>query len=116
MGNFCHFTSNRKFSDNFNLFTTSELTKAPQVITNPELDPDDVNVANGTLILKIWINEFGDVDKISIEETDLPELIATSAADVFRKTHFRPGEINDQSVASIIKIEIRYDDDRLVAP
>ncbi len=24
MGNFCHFTSNRKFSDNFNLFTTSE--------------------------------------------------------------------------------------------
>ena len=26
MGNFCHFTSNRKFSDNFNLFTTSDST------------------------------------------------------------------------------------------
>jgi len=25
MGNFCHFTSKRQFSDNFNLFTTSEV-------------------------------------------------------------------------------------------
>ena len=34
MGNFCHFTSNRKFSDNFNLFTTSdvELQNGHQIV------------------------------------------------------------------------------------
>jgi outer membrane biosynthesis protein TonB len=101
-----------------NYYTRAELTKGPQVRTNPELEPPEVKhiVATGTLSLKVWINELGEVDKVAIDQTDLPEAIAAVAEDAFRKLRFEPAEINGRNVASVIQIEIRYDDDRLVTP
>lgn len=99
-------------------YTSSELTKRPQVITMPEFDPIELNKAiiNGSIVLKIWLSEFGDVDKIEIESTDLPDFISADAVDIFRKQIFYPGEVNYKSVASILRIEINYNDDTITEP
>lgn len=99
-------------------YKSTELTIRPKVRVNPDLDPPNVKtiVATGVIILKLWINASGNVDQVTVEQSNLPEKIAVAAANGFKEISFHPGEINDQPVASVISIEIRYDDDRLVEP
>lgn len=98
-------------------YTTDQLTKAPEPISRPELDvPKAVaRAVRGNLVLKVLIDEFGDVVSVEVERSSLPPAVTGQAARAFRKLRYEPGEINGRKVAVQLKIEVVYDD-RLKRP
>jgi TonB family protein len=99
-------------------YTTDQLTKRPQPIAAAELDAPETRpiIASGTIVLKIWISERGDVISVDVEKTDLPEIFSRTAVAAFGKLRFVPGEINGQPVGTMMKIEVTYDDGRKPPP
>lgn len=93
-------------------YTTDRLSKRPQPTAEAELDTAETwpIPAAGTIILKLWISEFGDVVSVDIEKTDLPELFSRTAVAAFNKLRFVPGEINGQRVRTVMRIEVIYSD------
>jgi TonB family protein len=99
-------------------YATSQLSKRPQPTTEVELDAPEIRsmLAAGTIILKLWINEHGEVISVEVEKSEVPELVSGSAVAAFRLLRFEPGELNGRRVGSVMKIEITYDDGRLASP
>lgn len=99
-------------------YTTDQLTKRPQPTAEAELDAPEIRpiLASGTIILKLWINELGDVISVDVEKTDLPEIFSRTAVAAFRNLRFVPGEINGQPVGTMMRIEVTYDDGRKPPP
>jgi hypothetical protein len=99
-------------------YTTDQLTKRPRPTAEADLDTPEIRpiFASGTIILKLWINELGDVIAVDVEKTDLPEIFSRTAAAAFRNLRFVPGEINGRPVGSMMRIEVTYDDGRKPPP
>ena len=93
-------------------YTTDQLTKRPQPISDPNLDTPEIApiFASGTVVLKLWINELGAVVSVDLEQSDLPEEISATAVAAFGKLRFVPGEINGRPVGTMMRIEVTYDD------
>jgi hypothetical protein len=91
-------------------YTTDQLTRRPRPTAEPELDTAETRpiFAAGSIILKLWIDERGDVIAVDVEKTDLPELFSKTAAAAFRDLRFTPGELNGRHVGSLMRIEVTY--------
>ncbi|MBE0621353.1 MAG: energy transducer TonB [Burkholderiales bacterium] len=91
-------------------YTTDQLSRRPRPTSEPELDTAETRpiIAAGTIILKLWIDERGDVIAVDIEKTELPELFSKTAAAAFRNLRFTPGELNGRHVGSLMRIEVTY--------
>lgn len=61
-------------------------------------------------VLRLLINESGDIDRVEIEETFLPEYAAHIVTDTFSKIKFHPGKINDIPVKSQLRIVVTLED------
>lgn len=96
-------------------FTTDQLTKRPQAIAVEELDTEATRsiVASGTMILRLRINDRGEVVDADIEENGLPEIFAATAVNAFKHSRFTPGERDGVRVNTMMRIEVRFDDQRL---
>ncbi len=96
-------------------YTTDQLTRRPQPLNAAELDAPQIQpiVASGKIVLTLWINQFGAVADIAVENSELPELFTRTALATFKDLRFSPGERNGQPVATIMRIEVTYDDGRL---
>lgn len=96
-------------------YTTDQLSKRPQPLAAAELDTPQLRaiVASGKIVLTLRINEFGAVVDVTVEKSELPEAFSRSAAAAFKAMRFTPGERNGQPVATIMRIEVDYDDNRL---
>lgn len=92
-------------------FRTKELTEKPQVLSDvsPDLGLALTGVPEQTAILRLFINEQGDIDRVVIEHSYLPEELVPLVTDGFSKMKFRPGKIDDTPVKSQLKIEVRLD-------
>jgi hypothetical protein len=92
-------------------YRADQLTQHPRPSAEPELHTPDAwpMVASGSVILKLWISERGEVISVEIEKTDLPEVLARAAAEAFGRSRFLPGEINGRRVASVMRIEVNYE-------
>jgi outer membrane biosynthesis protein TonB len=99
-------------------YAAEQLTKHPKATSDVELDAPEIRsiTASGTLILKLWINEVGAVDSVDIEKSEVPPPVSDSAIAAFKRLIFTPGEIVGRRVASMMRIEITYDDTRLTSP
>jgi outer membrane biosynthesis protein TonB len=99
-------------------YAAEQLTKHPKATSDVELDAPEIRsiAASGTLILKLWINEVGAVDSVDIEKSEVPPPVSDSAIAAFKRLLFTPGEIDGRRVASMMRIEITYDDTRLASP
>jgi TonB family protein len=99
-------------------YTADQLTKRPQPISAPRLDTPEIGLifTSGSVILKLWINELGDVISVDIEESDVPEAIAASAVAAFKTLRFAPGEINGRPVGALMRIEVTYNEDGMMPP
>lgn len=99
-------------------YTTDQLTKRPQPTAEAELETPEIwpLLASGTIILKLWISELGDVISVDVEKTDLPEIFSRTAVAAFKNLRFVPGEINGRRVGTMMRIEVSYDDSRRPAP
>jgi TonB family protein len=95
-------------------YTTDELSKKPQPLVLAELDTPETQtvVASGKLILKLWIDDQGRVVDALVERSDLPELFSNTAVAAFKRSRFTPGERGGLQVGTVLRIEIRYDDNR----
>ncbi len=91
-------------------YTADQLTKRPRPTSEPELDTAETRpiIVAGTIILKLWIDERGDVIAVDVETTDLPALFSKTATDAFRNLRFTPGELNGLPVGTMMRIEITY--------
>jgi len=96
-------------------YTTDQLTKRPQAVLVPELDPPATRsiIVSGTLVLELKIDEQGQVVEVAVVQNDLPGIFANTAADAFRNARFLPGEREGKRVNTLMKIEVKYDDKRL---
>jgi TonB family protein len=63
----------------------------------------------GTVILKLWIGDAGQVVSVEIEDSQVSAAAAAAAAAAFAQLRFAPGEINGQAVGAIMRIEVTYD-------
>ena len=93
-------------------YTTDQLTQRPRPIADPKLDVPEITpvFTSGTLVLKLWIDELGDVIAVDVEKTELPDAVSSSAVAAFRNLHFVPGEINGRRVGTLMRIEVVYND------
>jgi hypothetical protein len=96
-------------------YTTDQLTKRPQALAVAEFDTAATRsiIVSGALILRLKINERGQVVDVEVEQNELPEIFAETAIKAFRQSRFTPGERNGQRVNTLMRIEVRYDDKRL---
>lgn len=99
-------------------YATNALTVKPKALGEAALDPEEIAaiVATGRVVLLLRINEQGEVVDVSVEHSDLPDVFSETAAKAFRKLRFAPGELDGRKVGAVMRIEVRYDDDRLPAP
>ncbi|MFY9314462.1 MAG: energy transducer TonB [Burkholderiales bacterium] len=99
-------------------FTTDRLTKQPLATSQPSLfvPRQTARYVSGRVVLKLWINEFGAVDEVEVERSDLPETVSSIAAAAFRKLQFVPGEVDGRPVGVLMRVEIAYVDGRVAFP
>lgn len=93
-------------------FPARELTVRPRVTVDVRPDIRITGVPSQTVILRLFINESGDIDRVVTEQSFLPEELAGQINDAFAKLKFQPGTIGDTPVKSQMKIEVRLDDER----
>lgn len=87
----------------------SELTRRPRVLDNlPEHFSID-GVPSQNVILRLFINEEGGVDRVEAEQSFLPEAQGRELADAFTRLRFAPGEIGEDPVRSQMRIEVRLE-------
>ena len=95
-------------------YPTDQLTARPQLVEATELDTPEIKpiLASGRVVMKLWINDRGEVVEAEIEKSDLPEAFGRSAVAVFRRMRFTPGQRLGKAVGTVMRIEISYDDGR----
>lgn len=99
-------------------YATNELTVEPQALGEPVLDPEKIAsiVVSGRIILMLWIDDRGEVADVAVEDSDLPEAFSLAAIMAFRNLRFTPGESNGKKVGVVMRVEVRYDDARVLDP
>jgi len=99
-------------------YPTDQLSKRPQPLASADLEGPEIHpiVASGKIILKLWIDEFGEVNEVEVEKTELPEVFSRSTTAAFKRLRFTPGERSGMRVRSVMRIEVSYDDARSPAP
>jgi TonB family protein len=98
-------------------YTPDQLSKRPQPLAKAELDPPDLNpiVASGKVVLQLWIDAGGKVTRIEIESNNLPPKFVSTALRAFEQLRFVPGEREGRAVGTVLKIEVAYEDGRLLS-
>jgi hypothetical protein len=91
-------------------YLTSQLTRPPRVLNELEFADPEVDGGAGKIILKLWINASGEVEKIDTQETDLTEILTKSIVGAFQKLRFKPGELYGLPVGVVMTIEVDYQD------
>jgi len=90
-------------------YRTDQLTMPPRPTSQPEIDvPRIARSVSGTVVLRLWISELGEVSAVEVEASDLPPKISRTAAAAFARLRFLPGEIDGRRVPSMMKIELTY--------
>lgn len=89
-------------------FSARELTEKPFVLEDipsnlvlplPDVPPQST-------VVRLMIDESGNIDRVVMEDSRLPEGAAKLIAEAFEKTRFHPGRINGMPVKSQLRIEI----------
>lgn len=62
----------------------------------------------GKLSVRLWINELGTVEHVSLLETDLPEPFTDAAISAFTDMRFSPGEMDGTAVRVWADIVVEY--------
>jgi hypothetical protein len=89
-------------------FPASQLTLKPVVLQDipANLTVDVPNASGQAAVLRLLINELGEIDKVIVDESSVPERAAQAIAEAFRSIRFRPGEQDGAPVKSQLKIQI----------
>jgi hypothetical protein len=92
-------------------YVTEMLTKRPKAVDAV----DAISVATGSngepgkVVLKIWIDAYGDVYDVRPVGSKLPEAVLKPIITAFKASRFAPGERNGRAVGSVMLIEVNVD-------
>lgn len=92
-------------------FTVDSLSERPLILQ--DIDPtvlenfEDISLKK--LILRLMISEYGDVEKVIIEEAKLSEELLPEIESAFLRARFSPGRIQGLAVPSTLRIEVKLD-------
>lgn len=89
-------------------FDAAQLSRRAQVVRDiPQDRPVWSRLAGqGKVILVLFINEAGRVDRVDVESSELPETLAEEAAQEFNEVIFLPAQIDGNAVKSRMRIEV----------
>lgn len=73
----------------------------------PDVDPSEMH---GRSILKVWINETGEVVETDVLFSDMPSSFLVAAVSAFKRMRFMPGWLDGKRVGSVMTIEINAED------
>lgn len=90
-------------------FNSRELTQKPLVAVDiPVGFALLVSEAQSQIaILRLLINEYGDIDRIIVEDSSLPKQTKTVLLSTFNAMKFHPGEVNGKAVKSQLTLAIQ---------
>jgi len=95
--------------------TASLLSQRPtalEAVDIPYPDATESGTWTASVVLVLFINEQGTVDRIEVEGSDVPTPFAEAAKNAFSRATFDPGRLMDQPVKSQVRIEVSFNDDR----
>lgn len=87
---------------------TAQRTRQPYPLEPLELDIPEASLptVHGTLVLRLWIDEKGQVVAYEPEPTDLPVEYVRAVGDTLTSVRFAPALRDGRPVAAIYRIEI----------
>lgn len=73
-----------------------------------DLEPPELRTipGQGKLILVLWINEAGTVDRIEVETSQVTSAMESILAEQFRRATFAPAQLDGKPVKSRMRIEV----------
>lgn len=88
-------------------FSPRELDERPALRDHPDLEGLlDSPLTTGKAKVRLWVNETGSVDRMEIEESDLPEALTDYLATQQEALKFSPGRKNGINVKTVLRFEI----------
>lgn len=88
-------------------FTREELDVRPTVVDPPDLGAMELSpLLEGRAVLVFYLNEYGAVDRIVIEQSTLPPSMLAQLEAQQAQIKFTPGNKNGVAVKSVVRFEI----------
>jgi len=83
-------------------FSVSELDVIPRIQQDIDLYPEELQhiKKGGKVVLSLWINETGRVEKVEWVSSELPAIFSEVATRNFMQARFLPGKKNNLAVKS----------------
>lgn len=96
-------------------FPPQELSRKPQVAIPVPLEyPENAPpVPKNRVVLRLFINESGDVDLIMVETADVPDELEQLARKAFARAKFQPGLRGNIPVKSQMLVEITFEGENM---
>lgn len=91
-------------------FLRDELTLRPAALNDPLEALTFDGVPSQIVILRLFIDEKGNVEDVVMEQSFLPESQADRLVNAFYRVRFTPGEIDALRVKSQIRVEVRLEE------
>lgn len=88
-----------------NELTDRAVPRALYVFPFPE---GDFSGLRGKVVLSIYVSETGNVDRVTVDDTDLPEPFAVSAQQVGMSALFFPARRNGVPAKALVRLEVEY--------
>lgn len=90
-------------------FANTEVTRPPAPLTEIDLEADGMRgkPGSGTLVMTLFINETGSLDRAAVETTSLGPELQAAVTRQFEAARFKPAEIDGIPVKSRMRIEVR---------
>jgi TonB family protein len=90
-------------------YKRSQLEARPYIVTKVEpVFPFGGPPTGGKARIRLFINERGFVDRVTVVESAASAKFGEAAADAFRKAQFEPGKLKGAAVKSQVLIEVDF--------
>ena len=90
-------------------YLTSELDRNPVPLQPVEPEsPAEAGSAEGTVVLRVLIDERGEVDDVTVVRAQPQDVFEKSAIAAFSRTRFSPGMLYGVPVKSQILVEVQF--------
>lgn len=85
-----------------------EVSERARPAESIDLEPPELRgiPGRGKLILILWINEDGKVDRVETESSQIADTMAKVISEQFRRATFTPAQLDGKAVKSRMKIEV----------
>ena len=96
-------------------YASTDLTRRPQPLAPLDLGSQATVVANGAIVMSLWITDAGTVRDVQVEKSDLPPMVTGAVVAAFRRMAFTPGERDGVAVGSVLRVAVDYDGGKVIS-